>query len=80
MAVPKNAVSQKLVDLYKANEMLWDLSHKDYHNKVKRAAVLQEIGLEIGSAREHNCFRNLDTRTILNRLTFQTEKKNHNSV
>ena len=49
MAVPKIAVSQKLADLYEANEMLWDLSHKDYHNKVKRAAVLQEIGLEIGT-------------------------------
>ena len=36
MAVPKNQISQKLTDLYEANEILWDVLHPDFDNIIIR--------------------------------------------
>ena len=39
---------QRLIEMYEERKVLYDNTHRDYHNGKKRSIALQEIGNELG--------------------------------
>lgn len=44
----KNEKDKVIIELYEQNELLWNVTHNDYHNRMKRDTALRKIGNKIG--------------------------------